>query len=476
MISLVFIQTATASSISGNVDISGVNDKSGIVVFVRHALRYAAVTGTNGDFSLTNVPATPCTLYAYKKFHLPSNKIIDASSNVSGVRLTVFPGDLNEDMNITAADGAIMDSVIAGQKEASGIPYDLDKNGLTGASDKALISAHLGKQYVGHLLYMETFDYDSLFNWVKEGTCAPKITNGKLDIDCFSLGSGIGSIFNENVWFNRDLDSNCSMGFTVSVHSRKADRTYMANLFFWKATGPAYGQDVLETTQYRSGDAIYDKYTKELYYYSTTFWRKGDLTNIRKLTPAKANDWNGTLIGEGTEDATPMQNIVYDLGISQVGKAITMYANGSVHFTTQDPDAQSYGPGKASIRNLNTKALYDNFVVFKEDNSPIIEDATMSINTGGCIREGAIEIQVTPNPFNPAATITVRSNANNQKTNVSVGIYDAAGRKVFTKALSLDMSHASAFQWNAHGHPAGVYMVKANMENRVYAKQAMFIQ
>jgi hypothetical protein len=83
------------------------------------------------------------------------------------------------------------------------------------------------------------------------------------------------------------------------------------------------------------------------------------------------------------------------------------------------------------------------------------------------------ELTVSPNPFSTSLDIQVlMQNAEFGMGNMEVGIFDVTGKLVH----SAFRNPHSALTWNATNHPAGIYIVKVTVGNRILSKRIVLIK
>ena len=85
-----------------------------------------------------------------------------------------------------------------------------------------------------------------------------------------------------------------------------------------------------------------------------------------------------------------------------------------------------------------------------------------------------------PNPFNPAVTIVLQCNKQSGGRNVLMYVYDINGREIarLSPVKQVDAHRTSRFtySWNDDGKPSGMYLFKANIDNKVWKKMAIMIK
>ncbi|OGJ87602.1 MAG: hypothetical protein A2268_04140 [Candidatus Raymondbacteria bacterium RifOxyA12_full_50_37] len=107
-------------------------------------------------------------------------------------------------------------------------------------------------------------------------------------------------------------------------------------------------------------------------------------------------------------------------------------------------------------------------------------------NTGGCrfvmvpvepisdvtaqlLKNDGTLVTVSPNPFNPATTITI---TNGEQRVTNFGVYTSNGKLV----AALKTSGHKSIVWDASGQPSGVYVIKATIGNRTVSKKAILMR
>jgi hypothetical protein len=104
--------------------------------------------------------------------------------------------------------------------------------------------------------------------------------------------------------------------------------------------------------------------------------------------------------------------------------------------------------------------------LWKPADSPTLAGPPMSVTTAK-----DLTINVAPNPFNSGTTISIGSKEAGSKE-AKIKIYDVTGHLCFFASLP---PASSSIAWNTSTLPAGVYVVKASINNQILTKK-LFLQ
>jgi hypothetical protein len=107
-----------------------------------------------------------------------------------------------------------------------------------------------------------------------------------------------------------------------------------------------------------------------------------------------------------------------------------------------------------------------NLALFSRVDSVIVDTSHVRANAKRAVRGGALAVY--PTPFKPVTTIYLPATARN----VDVEIYSIAGKSV---AAFRNVRHG-ALRWDASGLPSGIYVVRANVGDKVYARRICLLK
>jgi hypothetical protein len=97
-------------------------------------------------------------------------------------------------------------------------------------------------------------------------------------------------------------------------------------------------------------------------------------------------------------------------------------------------------------------------------------DGTVGIDrpAGSKSDRGVLDIKAGPNPAGPHTTMNIECRIPNvEYRNIDMGIFDLQGQLI--KKNNFDIRYS--FNWKTTGYPAGIYILKAEIDNRIYSKR-----
>jgi hypothetical protein len=216
----------------------------------------------------------------------------------------------------------------------------------------------------------------------------------------------------------------------------------VANIFGYRKADQTYSEVYPNKTHIKTYSVFTEKY------FNKNMARDNSLTDGYCLKDTQ--DGNYIFYKENTS------SIQYDIsGLSGSKKVVAVDAKKAY----AEVDLGTKAPGSYTFNAPNSS-----------DWAIAVGESTTTIDRQGYLmHKSPIQIQVMPNPFKPATSIVVDCKVQSAKCKMQ--IYNIKGQSIKQYASPTSNSKSYIYKWNASGHPNGIYIVKASVNNSMLSKK-----